>query len=69
MVLDSPGIIKSLCEVDLTNFPFDNQVCKFSFTTQNVPDDLVHLEVRDYYKHLMIYWIGFYDGTGIQNKY
>ncbi|XP_072039415.1 neuronal acetylcholine receptor subunit beta-3-like [Amphiura filiformis] len=45
MIMDSPGIISSLCDVDIGKFPFDTQICPFIFTTQNVPDDLVHLQV------------------------
>ena len=63
MLLESPGIINSLCEVDITNFPFDKQECKFSFTTQNIPDDLVHLEVGKYVcKSVNLYKKG--TGTG-----
>ena len=49
LVLESPGIFNSLCDVDITNFPFDKQHCEFRFTTQNIPDDLVHLQVGKYW--------------------
>ena len=49
LFFETPGIIKTICLVDMLKFPFDKQTCKFIFATQNMPSNLVSVKVIPFF--------------------
>uniref|UniRef100_A0A914HN35 Uncharacterized protein n=1 Tax=Globodera rostochiensis TaxID=31243 RepID=A0A914HN35_GLORO len=47
VVWEPPAIYKSLCQIDIQWFPFDEQICLLKFGSWTYPSGLLHLSLMD----------------------